>query len=511
MVKKINDKRSIVKSTSALILLTIFVKLCGIIKQSVIAYYFGTKSEMDMYFIASDFVSEIGIVFFSALTINLINIYLEEKSKSWKNANAIFTDTTVTFGLLSIALSLLISMFPGQFAKILAPGANDGAISNLIMFLRLFCFVLACVAVSIICTAVLNAEKDFLPGKCVGLIQSASVVFFCILFHKKLGIFSLVIGTVVFFIAEDCYLLFRVRKYVWFCIPNVLRNGKIRELVKLWIPLFFSNSIIQLNAMIDKAIATSLGEGTVSALSYGHFVFASIHSIMIMSICTVLLTYFSSYVMDNKIDELITTFRKSFSLMVVIMIPITALCICESRNIVSILYGRGVFDNYSINLTNNALMGYATGIIFITIRDMIMQVLYALKKNKTAMINGIVGVVFNVVLSVILSRRIGIFGITVADSIAYLIVAIIGCVEIGYSVKGIWNNEFIKDIIPSLFFTISSIIPLLIIKRFLNTNIYVELMLESGCFTICFLLLLIVTKNDLLKGVVQFIKNKKFD
>lgn len=501
-----NDNRYILKSTSSLMLLTIFVKLFGIIKQSVIAYYFGTDSELDMFFIASDFILELGIVFFSALTINLVNLYLVEREISKKSANNIFTDTIFSFVILSIAVSLIISFFPGQIAKLLAPGATEQSLSSLILYLRLFCFTLACIAVSNICIAVLNTEKEFFPGKCVGLIQSATVILSCVLFYSRLGALSLIIGTLLFFVLQDIYLLIKVKKYVWFSKPQIFKNEKIKELVKLWIPLFLSNSVIQLNAMVDKAIATSLGEGYVSALSYGHFIFSSIHSIMIMSTCTVLLTYFSMYILENRVGELIKTFRNNISLMTFVMIPLTVLCVSESQYIVKILYGRGAFTELSVSLTNDALIGYAVGIVFVTVRDIIMQALYALKKNKTAMINGVIGVIFNIVLSIVLSKKIGIFGIAVADSIAYLIVAIIGCIEVKHEIKGIWDIKLFVDILPSLFFTLISIIPLLFIRCFIDIGSALNLILESGTFIICFVILLLITKNDSLKRIIAFVK-----
>lgn len=501
-----SDNKSIIRSTTSLMLLTIAVKLCGIIKQSVIAFYFGTNSEMDMYFIASDFLIEVGMVFFSALTINLVNIYLEEKEKSKEEANSIFTDTTICFALMSIVISFAMFISPHFLAKLLAPGADEQSISNLIKFLRLFSLALVCVAINNICTAVLNAEKEFLPGKCVGLIQSASVVFFCVFFYKRLGILSLVVGTLLFFILQDVFLLIRVKKYVNFCMPKMFKNPRIKELIILWIPLFLSNSVIQLNAMIDKAIATSLGEGGVSALSYGHFVFTSIHSILIMNVCTVLFSFFSSYILENKTTELINTFRDSISLMVFMMIPITVLCLGESENIIKILYGRGAFGEDSIQMTKSALVGYATGIVFVTVRDIIMQVLYAYKKNKIAMVNGIVGVVFNIALSVVLSKKSGIIGIALADSIAYLIVALIGCVEIKKEIKGIWSANLAKDIFPSVLFSSISLIPLLCVKKYFHINLYADFIMECGCFVTCFALLLIVTKNDAVKRVLRIVR-----
>lgn len=129
-----------------------------------------------------------------------------------------------------------------------------------------------------------------------------------------------------------------------------------------------------------------------------------------------------------------------------------------------------------------------------------------MKKNQIAMINGVIGVIINIILSMVLSKRIGVFGIAVADSIAYLLVAIFSCVEIKYEIKNIWNIQVMKSVIPSVIFTFISVIPLLFVKKLVHANAMLHLLFESGCFILCFILSLIITKNDSIKRFIEFIK-----
>ena len=76
-----NKKTSIAKSAAFLIGLTVFVKFIGFVKQAVISYTYGTSLDMDIYLIVSSFISEVGVMFFSSLSINLVTIYDREKEK----------------------------------------------------------------------------------------------------------------------------------------------------------------------------------------------------------------------------------------------------------------------------------------------------------------------------------------------------------------------------------------------------------------------------------------------
>ena len=74
----------ILKSTSYVMLILIFVKLIGFVKQAVIAAYFGTSLDMDLYLIASDFISETGIVFFSSLSVSFLTMFVKQKEEKGK-------------------------------------------------------------------------------------------------------------------------------------------------------------------------------------------------------------------------------------------------------------------------------------------------------------------------------------------------------------------------------------------------------------------------------------------
>ena len=162
--------------------------------------------------------------------------------------------------------------------------------------------------------------------------------------------------------------------------------------------------------------------------------------------------------------------------MICMMLPITIVtCLCAS-NIVSIIYERGKFDGASVAMTSAALIGYALGFASMGVRDIILRGLYSFKNMKGPMITGIIAVAVNILFSVILSRFLGIMGITIASSISMTVNFIINSQMLK---KHLPSYNFLAHIpvllkqIPSIAF---SLVVIMFIKAHVSNNILVFLL-----------------------------------
>lgn len=423
MGTKRKSLNNIAKSAVMLSAITVFIKAVGFIKQAVISYYFGTSAAMDSYLVVTDFVSEVGMMFFSSIAITLIAVYDEEKEDR-ERKNEFVSNAFTGLIVFSIVLAALVCLFAGPILRVLAPGFSQEVVEESVRKLRIVSILMINICISNICIALLNAEKRFITAKSIGLIQSACIIIACVLLEKKLGIAALYGGFGAFYLIENFFLLFHVRKVFKYRFRNPFKDPRVRKLLKLSIPLFISSAIVQINAMIDKAIASNLEAGSVSGMSYGNFVFSTIHSILIASVTTVLYSYFSNYVVDKDEKAIVQRTRSSLHLLISVLIPICVCCCINSDEVIRLIYGRGTFGEDAIEITAKAFLGYSAGIVFIAIRDVFLQVLYAYQKTKTALINGGAGVLINIALSFVLSGYMGVFGIALADSISYMVLVV---------------------------------------------------------------------------------------
>ena len=126
---------------------------------------------------------------------------------------------------------------------------------------------------------------------------------------------------------------------------------------------------------------------------------------------------------DNKGFSMYLT--KSISIIALLLVPISIGFILLNKEIISAFYERGKFNDVAVGITASAFLGYALVLPFTGVRDILNSSLFSMQKTKVTTINGIIGVVVNVILSISLSKIFGIFGVAIASTIASMITAVL--------------------------------------------------------------------------------------
>ena len=209
-------------------------------------------------------------------------------------------------------------------------------------------------------------------------------------------------------------------------VPKVdSESSAVRKLLQLALPLLVGNAIYEINDIVDKQIATGLGHGNVSYLSYGASINEIVTTLIIQSVSTVLFSHYATWVAEGEHEKVGDNLKKSIEYLVVLIMPVMVMCFVCGDCIVDILYGRGNFDSSAVTLTTNVVFGYAAGFLFQATRANLARVYYAFQNTKTPMINGAISIAANVTLSILLSKIIGVGGIALATSIAMLLVTVL--------------------------------------------------------------------------------------
>jgi putative peptidoglycan lipid II flippase len=107
--------------------------------------------------------------------------------------------------------------------------------------------------------------------------------------------------------------------------------------------------------------------------------------------------------------------------MVTFLLPITVVVVISAEDIVSIAFGRGAFNAEGVHASALALGGYGFMFIPSVLREVFSRFLYSYQNTRTPSINSAIGIAVNIALSVLLYRPFGVFGVTLAASIAELV------------------------------------------------------------------------------------------
>lgn len=473
-MKSINEKNAnrIVLSTLQVSMAVVFIKALGFVKQVVIAAKFGASIETDAFFIATGVVSSLANVFFSAISVTLLSFYTQRKvTQGTNSANRLISATLKVFLPIAALLFLLFYVFAPVVAKILAPSYAGVTLEILASYVKMMagCFIFNCYYLTL--NVILESDKEFLPGKGLALFQNAFLILAAIFFSNEYGVTALVAAFVVAAALQCVLITFCARKKYQFSWKTPDCNQDIRELLKVSVPLIVGNSIYELNDIVDKQIASSQGGGAASVLSYGASLNEIVTTVIIMSLSTVLFSYYATWAANRDYERIGRNLKKAMEYLVVLIMPILVVCLISGQDIVRLMYGRGQFGDAEIRQTNGVLAGYAVGFLFQAARATIVKVFYALKNTKTPMLNGAISVASNIVLSLILSRYLGPGGIALATSIAMMLVTVLLLMQLPKYLPGFSIRSSVPEYVKALIAGIVSGIILVVIIHILPNNI----------------------------------------
>lgn len=507
MQKEKMKNKSLTNMVINVMALSIFVKIIGFVKQAVMAAVYGSTQQTDIYFITSEFLTNIGTALFAALTVMIIPAYVQKKQE--EKTNEYITKVLVTFLIVTAGMVVIIEFFSGPISNLLALGYEQNEVLGVTRYLQIMAPTLLFMCQVNIFQAILEGEKRFVPSKSIGIIQSIVVISIALLLGTQYGTGMLMAGFILSSVLECVYLLIFVKNYYK---PIKVRNffdSEIKSLIKTMIPLCIGNAIADISVIVDKIIATELGEGVASALSYGQTLKSFVASTLITTSVSVIFVYLSDYVAEGTTEKVQDLFEKAVSVLMLLMIPVSIIsCIC-AKDIVAIVYQRGNFDVYDTQTTALVLQGYAVGFIPLAIRNVLVRVHYAFRDTKWPMINGMIAILCNIVLSILLGRTIGVIGITIATSISYFISMLLLLISVRKYIVGYSKKNILYLILKVLPVMLICILGTYFLEKVMELSLLVKFIVITITNFIVYLGLLYLLRCRELKYVFDMFKGMK--
>ena len=243
----------------------------------------------------------------------------------------------------------------------------------------------------------------------------------------------------------------------------------------------------EVNQIVDNQISTGLGNGSASVLNYGASVHDMVVGVIVTSISVVLFSHCSTWVAQGQTGKVGKSLEKILVYLTLILLPITGMCVIAGDQIVELFYGRGNFGTNEITLTYSVVIGYSLGFVFQAARANLVKVFYAFQDSKTPMINGMISIVCNITLSFLLSKFIGISGVSLATSIAMMIATILLLRDVKNYLPGFSVKSCFSEIRKGITALILSVVVLLLVKEVVNLSTLICLIIEGVVVVIVFM------------------------
>lgn len=268
-----------------------------------------------------------------------------------------------------------------------------------------------------------------------------------------------------------------------------------------------SEGVTQFNTLIDKAMASTLPEGSISGLNYGHKLMNVLSGLLSSAIATAMYPQIIELIALDKRADLSKLVVKVLNIFSVLMMPITFACVLFRTELVSVVFQRGSFGKESVALTAGVFAFYCAGILFIACNAIINNLFYGFGDTKTPMYISIANLVINMVLNLILIHLWGVNGLALATSLSAFITFFI---RLRFAEKYVkLDNK--KMIVTALKVLIAAAIACMIPRAIFwlhPMNKYLTLISSAAIGVAVYLLMVKVLKVNEINDLVVLMKRK---
>lgn len=511
--------------TTALVLMLIILtsKITGFFRDIVLAQTFGAGEITDAYLTALN----IPVVLFdgisAALGTTFIPIYFKIKSSKGQEEVNKFTSNILNIVILvSLVFVLLGVIFAPYIVKIFAVGFKGDVFDLTVNYSKILIFSMVFIAINGLVSSYLVASGNVYISGAITIPFNIFVII-AIIFASVTESYVMVYGTLIAYIVQLLFQLpLLIKKGYKHRLTVNLRDENIRQILFLVIPVFIGSYINQINAVVNRTLASTLDSGSITALNYANKLNMFAVGVIAVAISTIMYPILSKLASEGNKKLFKINISKSINMIVIIMLPIMVVMTTFSKEIVKVLFEEGSFNSHDTYLTSTALFFYSIGILSYGLKELLAKSFYSLQDTKTPVRNATISVVINIVFSIILVNIMGIGGLALASSISATVTTMLLLISLRKKIGKIGFSYILKTFIKG---AIASIVMYIIMRiaynyifiygsrfalesrKFIAFNCFISVILGMSTYLIVVFALKVKEVKEIFDAILFKLKN----
>lgn len=394
-------------STSIVSGMTLISRILGMIRDIVLARYFGASLVMDAFIVANRIPNMLRRFFaegaFSQGFVPVMARYREKQSHA--EAREFIDAVAGTFGWILFAVTLVGVIAAPILVAIVAPGfvGEDGRFELASMMLRFTFPYLFFVSLTAFAGGILNTYGRFAVPAFTPVILNVALIAGAVWLAPLLEEPGMALAYAVF-AAGVLQLLFQVPFLVGIhALPRpkwAIRHAGVRRVLTLMLPAIFGSSVAQINVLVGGIIASMLGVGKISLLYYSDRLMEFPLGLFGIALATVTLPYLSRQFANQAFEQFSETIDWSMKLVLLIAVPAAVGLIVLAEPLVATLFYGGVFSGDDVQMTALALQAFAIGLVGFSFVKILAPAFFAREDTRTPVRIGLIALAVNFLLSV---------------------------------------------------------------------------------------------------------------
>jgi putative peptidoglycan lipid II flippase len=444
-------------------------RIAGLVRTTLLAAVLGQSIYSDMFLVAFKLPNVFRRIFGEGAFVQaFMPSFVASRNKG------VFAVTIFRrFLLYIVATSLVVSLFPSLFTRLLAVGFSSKEIAQTAPLTAITFWYLALIFIVTFLASLLQYREHYATTAFGTVLLNLSMITALLIWRKddpSVVVYALAISVVVGGILQVILHLWSISRLK---LDKLLAGGwkyrhsrniedEQKRFNKLFLPAVWGSSTPQINAFLDTWLASFLVAGSISALTYANLVFTLPLALISIAASTALFPSITKDLNNNRTEQAYRNLAKAFWMML-FALGIAALGgAIFARPIIWLLFEHGRFTQHDTIITANVLTMYMIGLIPFGLSKLLSLYLYASHRQAKAAKIASLSLLANIIASLSLIKPLGVIGLALSGSIGGWVLFLLTLREIGWDrMKNILVNK-------KMILFVSSMLALGILFYFVN-------------------------------------------
>jgi len=398
--------------------------LLGILRERLIVarFYACCRQSLDVYYAAfrlPDMIFQLVVI--GALSAAFIPVFSEYLAKSQAEAYQLSSSLINLLLVFFLVLAVIIFIFAQPFSALITGNFTARQVSLMAAMTRVMLLAQIFFLISNFFSAMIQSHQRFLLPSLSPIVYNFGIILSVWFFSGTLGLWSAVVGVLIgsfWHLLIQIPLLLKLGYHYSFSFD--WRNSGVRRVIKLMLPRTLGLAASQIEATVSVFLATSLSAGSLTIYYLAQRLADLPVRLLGTSVGQAALPALSLQLAQNKMEEFKKTMAQSFSQIIYLALPVTALFLVLRVQLVRFAYGAKSFPWVATISTGRTLLAVTLSIFSQSAIQLLVRGFYALHDTDTPFLAGFISVMINIGLALLFlfGLRLEIFGLALAFSLA---------------------------------------------------------------------------------------------
>lgn len=404
-------------------------RVLGLVREIVIATYFGATGQVSAFRIASQVPTMIyDLLAGGMLSAALVPTLSEYATSELRSTFIQLIGTLLTlFAAIMALLVIVLEIGAPRIGQLLAPGfqAENPALLDLtIQLLRIVLPTVWFVSMAGIVMGILYAQERFGAPSMAAAVFNLGIVIATPLFARSLGIQSLALGMLVGSAAQFTLMGWDLARFLYqenlhLPLLRLRRHPALLKIVRLYLPVAVVTLLSTGQIALDRRLATTTGEQSIAWMQYATTLQQLPLGLISVAIALASLPKLSVYFAEQNILAYKETLAAGLRLVMLLIAPAAIVLWQLGEPIIRLIFEHREFLPEDTVQVYAALRIYTLGMLFAAIDFLLNYAFYARHNTLLPAVAGFTSIFVYVITAFALLESMGYLGLVWADTVKH--------------------------------------------------------------------------------------------